>query len=110
MNDTHALDGLSGKRLKRGDVEIDRLLDLHGYGRIEAYSALERHIRLMAARGERVLAVITGKGRAGEGVLKRELPHWLNDAGLRPYILAACHAPHRMGGDGAVLVMLKRKR
>lgn len=110
LNDTHALDGLLGRRLKRGEVEIDRVLDLHGYGRIDAYSALERHIRSMAANGERVLAVITGKGRTGEGVLKRELPHWLNDGALRPYVLAACHAPYRMGGEGAVLVMLTRKR
>lgn len=110
LGDLHALDGLAARRFKRGEYPVDRVLDLHGYGRVDAYSALERTIRAMEANGERVLAVITGKGRGGEGVLKRELPLWLNDAALRPLILAATHAPYRMGGEGAVLIILKRRR
>lgn len=110
LGDLHALDGLAARRFKRGDYPVDRVLDLHGYNRTDAYSTLVRHIRAMDASGERVLAVITGKGRSGEGVLRRELPHWLNDASLRPLILAATHAPYRMGGEGAVLILLKRRR
>ncbi|MBA4275119.1 MAG: hypothetical protein C0436_05645 [Alphaproteobacteria bacterium] len=110
LGDLHTLDGLTARRFKRGELPIDRVLDLHGYGRVDAYDVMARTVRAMDAHGERVLAIITGKGRGGEGVLKRELPLWLNDGALRPYIIAATHAPYRMGGEGAVLVMLKRKR
>lgn len=110
LGDLHTLDGLTARRFKRGELSIDRVLDLHGYGRVDAYDVMARTVRAMDATGERILAIITGKGRGGEGVLKRELPLWLNDDAVRPYIIAATHAPYRMGGQGAVLVMLKRKR
>jgi len=53
--------------------------------------------------------VITGRG-AGEagGVLRRELPHWLNLPSLRPLVLAAIH-PHP-ANPGAVRVLLRRTR
>jgi DNA-nicking Smr family endonuclease len=110
VGEIHMMDGLNARRFKRGELQVDCALDLHGYGRVEAFDALERTIRSMVARGERVLAVITGKGRGGDGVLKREMPHWLNDTAIRKHVVAATHAPHRLGGEGAVLVMLKRTR
>lgn len=110
IGDAHMMDGLNARRFKRGELPVDCALDLHGYGRVEAFDALERTIRSMVARGERVLAVITGKGRGGDGVLKREVPHWLNDGAIRMHVVAATYAPQRLGGEGAVLVMLKRRR
>ena len=110
IGDLHALDGNTARRFKRGELPIDCVLDLHGYSKLDAYSMMDRTLRAMALQGERVLAVITGKGRTGEGVLRRELPHWLNDGAMRTHIVAACYAPARMGGEGAVLVLLKRAR
>jgi DNA-nicking Smr family endonuclease len=53
--------------------------------------------------------IITGRG-SGEagGVIRRDLPLWLNLPGLRPMILATTH-PHA-ANPGAVRVLLKRRR
>jgi len=42
------------------------------------------------------------------GVLRRELPLWLNLPELRPLVLAAAH-PHP-GNEGAVRVLVRRVR
>lgn len=115
MGNLTRMDGLNARRFKRGEWTIDCALDLHGYTRVEAFAALARTVRTMAQRGERVLAVITGKGsrsstQGSEGVLKREVPHWLNDPAIRPYVVAATHPPKHLGGEGAVLVLIKRPR
>ena len=64
-----------------------------------------------AAHGDRVrcVEVITGRG-TGEagGVLRRELPMWLNLPALRPLVLAASH-PHA-ANTGAVRLLLRRSR
>lgn len=101
-------DANTARRLKRGELPIERALDLHGLSRDEAYRLLSKSIPDWARMGVKVCAIITGKGRGGEGVLKRELPHWLNDARLRRYIIAAATAPKKYGGAGAVLLLLRR--
>lgn len=101
-------DANTARRLKRGELPIERALDLHGLSRDEAYRLLAKSISDWAMMGVKVCAIITGKGRGDEGVLKRELPHWLNDARLRRYIIAAATAPKKYGGAGAVLLLLRR--
>jgi DNA-nicking Smr family endonuclease len=57
----------------------------------------------------RCVAVVTGKGSTPEGgVLRRELPHWLNAPDLRPLLLGAAH-PHA-ANPGAVHLLLRRRR
>lgn len=59
----------------------------------------------------RSLLIITGKklGKSGaEGVLKREVPKWLNISPLREIILMTSWATPRDGGEGALYVLLKR--
>lgn len=59
----------------------------------------------------RSLLIITGKklGESGaEGVLKREVPKWLNISPLREIILMTSWATPRDGGEGALYVLLKR--
>ena len=57
----------------------------------------------------RCVEVITGRG-SGEagGVIRREFPLWLNEAALRPLVLAASH-PHP-ANQGAVRLLLRRIR
>ena len=50
------------RRLMRGHIEIDATLDLHGLRQEEARSVLGRFVPARAARGDRTLLVITGKG------------------------------------------------
>lgn len=104
--------GLDRKRwdeLRRGRTRPQRTLDLHGRRADEALEAVRRFVLGAQAEGLRCVAIVTGKG-SGEtgGVLRRELPHWLNAPPLRGVILAVAH-PHR-ANTGAVHLLLRRKR
>ena len=61
----------------------------------------------------RCVLVITGKkiGKNGaEGVLRREVPKWLNISPLRQMIIMTSWAQNKDGGDGALYVLLKKRR
>jgi len=105
------LQPLSSREAKKrlgAQPPVQAVLDLHGYSRPDAHGVLGAFIAQQAGAGRRHLLIITGKGRASEGVLRRELPHWLNDARLRPLIAAFFYAAERDGGDGAMHVLLKK--
>jgi DNA-nicking Smr family endonuclease len=111
------LDRRTAERLKRGQLPLDGRIDLHGMTQDDAHAALNRFIAASRAMGRRCVLVITGKGRAsgearGEigGVLKRAVPRWLNEPGLRAQILAFAGAQPKDGGGGALYVLLKRIR
>lgn len=105
------LDKRTHERFRRGEMAIDGTLDLHGMTQDMAHRALARFVERAAAAEQRVLLIVTGKGgREGTGVLKAEVPRWLNESGLRPLILAIHRARPQHGGEGALYVLLKRKR
>jgi len=101
------VDNATWRRLRTGRASVERRLDLHGHTAQRAYLALELLLHGARADGVRVVEVITGRG-AGEtgGVLKREVPLWLNLPHLRPMILAAVHPNAR--NTGAVRLLLRR--
>jgi len=102
--------GLDRKRwtaLRRGTLKPERTLDLHGRRANDAHAAVGRFLAEAVADGVRCVAIVTGKGSSSEGgVLRRELPHWLNAPGLRSLLLGAAH-PHR-ANTGAVHLLLRR--
>ncbi len=103
--------GLDTKRwteLRRGRLRPERKLDLHGHFAEVAHGLVRRFILDAAADGARCVCIVTGKGQGEGGVLRRELPHWLNAPDLRAHILAAAH-PHKTNA-GAVHVLLRRLR
>src|SRR6185437_13610334 len=102
------LDRRNAQRLKRGQMEIAARLDLHGLTQSEAHGALQRFVARSYGEGRRAVLIITGKGR--EGVLRRAVPRWLDEPGMRPMILAREEAQPRHGGAGALYVLLRRKR
>lgn len=106
------LDRRTGDRFRRGRMEIDDTLDLHGMTQERAHSVLRRFLLQAHGRGLRCLLVVTGKGRAGpgSGVLRRAVPLWLNDADIRPIIVAVTPAQQHHGGQGALYVLLRRHR
>lgn len=107
------LDKRTAQRLRRGQLRIDGRIDLHGMTRAEAHGNLTRFIAGSAARGRRCVLVITGKGLrggAGTGVLRAELPRWLNEPALRPLILGFTPAQPKDGGGGAFYVYLRKAR
>jgi DNA-nicking Smr family endonuclease len=96
------------KRVRRGRVDIGGRLDLHGMTQAAAQAALGRFLAHHCSEGARCVLVVTGKGGragAGEGVLKRQLPAWLE--GHRAIVsgYAAAHRNH--GGAGAYYVFLR---
>jgi len=102
--------GLDGKRwrdLRRGRTRPERTLDLHGSRAHDAHLAVRRFLAEAQADGLRCIAIVTGKGSSLEGgVLRRELPHWLNAPELRGLLLGAAH-PHQ-ANPGAVHLLLRR--
>lgn len=95
------------KRVRRGKLEIDGSLDLHGHTQETGRTALMRFLQTSHRRGDRTLIVITGAGRAGQGVLKQRLPEWL--AELKPIVAGFAQAHRQHGGAGAFYVFLKRR-
>ncbi|MSO72126.1 MAG: DNA mismatch repair protein MutS [Rhodospirillaceae bacterium] len=111
LGTTADIDRRTAQRLKRGDMAVDGRIDLHGLNLDQAHDALAVYIRSAYARGARCLVVVTGKGKGESiGKIRNETPHWLNQAPLRSLILAVASARPRDGGEGALYVLLKRKR
>jgi len=106
------LDARRWKELRRGRLRPERTLDLHGRFAQEAHGVFQSFMAGAVADGLRCVCVITGKGggKGGTegGVLRRELPHWLNAPGLRGHVLAVAH-PHR-ANTGSVHILLRRAR
>src|SRR5205823_4649778 len=100
------------RRLVRGQIEIDGTIDLHGMRQGEARAALQRFVLARAARGDRTVLVITGKGLkkiddntiVERGVLRSMLPIWLGEPTLAPLIAGWDISAQGHGGEGAYYV------
>jgi DNA-nicking Smr family endonuclease len=106
------------QKLGRGRVPIEGTLDLHGMRQDEAFAALIRYVNARAARGDRTILVITGKGLkklngdpttiVERGVLRSMLPIWLNSPELKPLVAGWDTSAQGHGGEGAWYVRLRR--
>jgi DNA-nicking Smr family endonuclease len=100
------------QRLARGVSAIDARIDLHGMTQVQAHAALLRFVQRAQAQEARFVLVITGtgtRGGAGErGVLRRQVPLWLELTEFRRYVLGfeSAHIGH--GGEGALYVRIRR--
>ena len=103
------IDSATWQRFRSGKLVAARRLDLHGMTAQRAYHALISFLRSAHADQVRCVEVVTGRG-SGEtgGVIRRELPHWLNLPEIRPLILGAAH-PHALN-PGSVRLILRRIR
>jgi DNA-nicking Smr family endonuclease len=103
------VDSASWQRFRTGKLPAARVLDLHGQTAQRAYHALVAFLRTAHADRLRCVEVVTGRGSgSGVGVLRRELPMWLNLPEIRPLVLAAAH-PHA-ANPGSVRLLLRRVR
>lgn len=103
----------ASKKLKKGQQRIEARIDLHGMTQIEAHQALNSFIAAAYHGVKRYVLVITGKGLKPDGtfgVIHGGVPRWLNEQPNRSRVLAFTHANPKDGGEGALYVMLKRKR
>ncbi len=117
------LDGRTHTRMKRGQLEPEARIDLHGMSAERANLALQGFVGNALARGLRLVLVITGKGgaRRGDGpaapfmlpppgVLRRNAPRWLRYGPHGREIVGMWPAHQRHGGEGAMYVYLRRRR
>lgn len=102
------LDARTKRRIGSGRTSIDGRIDLHGMTAELAYDRLHDFLALSRAIGRRNVLVITGKGFAGEGVLRREVPQWLSTPAFRSMVAAVDEATIRHGGEGALYVRLRK--
>lgn len=96
------------KRVRRGKLEIGASLDLHGFTQSSGRAALTRFLHAAYARGDRTVVVITGVGRQGGGILKRSLPEWIAERGLREIVSGYAQAHRSHGGAGAFYIFLRK--
>jgi DNA-nicking Smr family endonuclease len=105
------LDRRTAERLRRGQLEIEATLDLHGYRLEEARRALSRFIATSQASGRRCVLVVTGKGAPGSKETIRALvPRWLADGVTSTRVLAVAPARPKDGGGGALYVLLRKHK
>lgn len=119
-NQSAQLDRRTFDKLRKGKMLIEARLDLHGMSREVAHAAVKNFIISSQERGLRTVIIITGKGKSkstsdewlvrGKGVLKENVPYWLEGVELRPYVLKFISAQPKDGGTGALYVYLKRQR
>lgn len=100
------------RRLERGEVEVDRELDLHGLNEAGASEVVAGAVALALQVGYRCLRIVHGRGlRSPEGpTLKEAVVRWLAEPPLGRHVLAFASAPPRQGGPGATLVLLRQER
>ena len=95
---------------KHGKAKPEGVIDLHGYRLYNAKIALQKYIVNAYEKNIRNILIITGKGYNNTGILKREVPLWLNDQKFMSLLVNFEIAPKEFGGEGALLVKIKKKK
>jgi DNA-nicking Smr family endonuclease len=115
------VNGATQERLRRGMLEPDARIDLHGMTQTAAHRTLFAWLAAAHKNGHRLVLVITGKGNpknaedapwmtSSHGVLKQMVPRWLNEPELAALIASARPAHAKHGGGGALYVYLRKKK
>ena len=114
------IDGHTGEKLKRGQLQPGARLDLHGMTEGAAHAALLSFLAGAQARGVRLALVVTGVGnpaphegaewmRSRHGVLKNMVPRWLSEKEFAALAAGSAPAHRRHGGGGALYVYLRKR-
>jgi len=111
------------RQIASGKIEVEARIDLHGSRQRDARARLRSFLLAAHAKGHKTVLVITGKGGEepadplgslmGErqrGVIRRSVPHWLEEPDLRAVVLSYTQASPRHGGAGALYVQLRKAR
>ncbi|MEQ1931811.1 MAG: Smr/MutS family protein [Parvularculaceae bacterium] len=109
------------KKARRGQIEIERTLDLHGHRQEAAHARLNRFIEAAYKDDCRCVLVVTGKGGPHDalallsgpsprGVIRTRFLQWIEEPPLRARVARASKAAPRHGGAGAVYLFLKRRK
>ncbi|WP_404480170.1 Smr/MutS family protein [Novosphingobium sp. BL-52-GroH] len=112
------LDGSWDKRIAKGTLLPDFSLDLHGATLDQAYSRLMHGLTQAKAMGARVVLIVTGKPRpvdaadrgTARGAIRAKVGDWLGASEHASDIVAIRGAHRRHGGQGAIYVVLRKRR
>ncbi|WP_026091233.1 Smr/MutS family protein [Blastomonas sp. AAP53] len=107
------LDGHWDRRMSKGGVQPDVTIDLHGHTLASAYARLDMALGQAVAADMRLMLLITGKARApdtGRGAIRAAVSDWLASSRHAADIAAVRNAHPRHGGDGALYIVLRRRR
>lgn len=113
----NTLDGGWDRRIGRGAVAPDDVVDLHGHTLASAHAMLDARLGDAVARGDRVILLVTGKPPRPEserpharGAIRAAVADWLAASRHASCIAAVRNAHPRHGGAGALYVILRRGR
>ena len=109
------LDGSWDRRLGRGLVSPDSMVDLHGHNLATAYDLLDRRLEQAIGSGARLVLLVTGKPPGPErpvkrGAIRAAVGDWLHASRHSDRIAAVRNAHPRHGGAGALYIVLRRPR
>lgn len=111
------LDSSWERSIKRGRLQPEMTIDLHGNSLATAHQRLDQALGEAVTDGVRVLLIITGKLRDGagtrdrpaRGAIRAEITHWLDQSPFAAHIASIRNAHPRHGGAGAIYVIMRRK-
>lgn len=93
------------EQLRQGKLRWYDAVDLHGASIDDARVAVQTIIANAMKNGETVVKIVHGKGT--DAIIKTCVNGWLRQI---PEVLAFVSAPAGDGGNGAVLVLIKKKK
>ena len=103
------IDPKTYKSIATQKTKIDGRIDLHKRTQEEAKSDLKKFLSAAQATKKRIVLVITGKGTDNKGVLKQNVPKWLEVPPLNKYVNGFCAAHRNHGGEGALYVRIRKE-
>ena len=106
------------RRIRNGNLAPDMTIDLHGHSLSAAHARLNQALAAAWARDVRIMLVVTGKppknpstgGGSRRGAIRGEIGHWLETSSYADRIASVRIAHQRHGGEGALYVIMRRKK
>ena len=105
------------KRIKKGKINIEATIDLHGFSLKEAKARLQLFVGESFQRNKRLLLIITGKCRNSKPnihgkkqTIKSEINKWLSEDFYRDKVQYISKALDKHGGEGAYYFFLLRSK
>ncbi|MFZ1814857.1 MAG: Smr/MutS family protein [Rhizobiaceae bacterium] len=104
------LDDTMMRKLRKGALQVDDRIDLHGMFEYQAHQMLLSFLESSRHSGCRIVLVITGKGERTGSILRNAVPRWLVEPVFRPLVSGYRVAAQIHGGEGALYIRLRRQK